>query len=163
MRVWLSLGSNIDPESNLRSAITGLRRRFGPLILSRVYRSKAVGFEGAPFLNMVAGIDTDMAVSRLIERLRVVEDEHGRIRDSADKNLSRTLDIDLLTYGDLPVQVGQVVLPRDEITRYAFVLLPLAEVAGDEIHPLTGSTYSELWASFDKSGQTLSPVALDLT
>ena len=68
----------------------------------------------------------------------------------------------MLTYGDLPLQAGRVVLPRDEITRYAFVLKPLAEVARDELHPLTGRTYGELWAAFDKTRQTLKPVDLDL-
>ncbi len=162
MKVWLSLGSNIDPESNIRLAVDALRRIFGPLVLSSVYRSEAVGFDGASFLNMIVGLDTGMAASQLLERLRGVEDQQGRIRDDKDKNAPRTLDIDLLTYGDLPVQVGRVALPRGEITRYAFVLLPLAEVAGGEVHPLTGHTYGELWAAFDKSGQSLNPVVLDL-
>jgi len=162
MRVWLSLGSNIDPESNIRLAVDTLRRIFGSLVLSGVYKSEAVGFDGASFLNMIVGLDTDMAAPQLMERLRGVEDQQGRIRDDRDKNAPRTLDIDLLTYGNLPVQVGRVLLPRDEITRYAFVLLPLAEVAGGEVHPLTGLTYGELWAAFDKSEQSLNPVALDL-
>jgi len=162
MRVWLSLGSNIDPESNIRSAVESLRRIFGSLVLSSVYSGEAVGFDGAPFLNMVVGLDTELAVSKLMERLRGVEDRQGRIRNDKDKNSPRTIDIDLLTYGDLPLQAGRVVLPRDEITRYAFVLMPLAEVAGDEVHPLTGLTYGELWAAFDKTRQTLNPVELDL-
>lgn len=162
MRVWLSLGSNIDPESNIRSAIQNLGRIFGPLVLSSVYSGEAVGFDGDPFLNMVVGLDTELAVSQIMERLRGVEDRQGRIRDAKDKNSPRTIDIDLLTYGDLPLRAGRVVLPRDEITRYAFVLKPLAEVAGDEVHPLTGRTYGELWAAFDKTRQTLNPVELDL-
>ena len=162
MRVWLSLGSNIDPESNIRSAVDSLRRMFGPIVLSSVYESEAVGFDGAPFLNLVVGLDTDMSASQLMERLRGIEDRQGRVRDDNDKYSPRTIDIDLLTYGDLPVQVGRVALPRDEITRYAFVLLPLAEVAGDEVHPLTGLTYGALWAAFDKSQQTLHPVELNL-
>jgi 2-amino-4-hydroxy-6-hydroxymethyldihydropteridine diphosphokinase len=162
MRVWLSLGSNIDPESNIRLAVGNLRRIFGPLMLSSVYSGEAVGFDGDPFLNMVVGLDTELPVSQLMERLRGVEDRQGRVRDEKDKNSPRTIDIDLLTYGDLPLMAGRVVLPRDEITRYAFVLKPLAEVAGDEVHPLTGRTYGELWAAFDKTRQTLNPVDLDL-
>jgi 2-amino-4-hydroxy-6-hydroxymethyldihydropteridine diphosphokinase len=162
MRVWLSLGSNIDPESNIRLAVRNLRRIFGPLMLSSVYSGEAVGFDGDPFLNMVVGLDTELPVSQLMERLRGVEDSQGRVRDEKDKNSPRTIDIDLLTYGDLPLMAGRVVLPRDEITRYAFVLKPLAEVAGDEVHPLTGRTYGELWAAFDKTRQTLNPVDLDL-
>ncbi len=162
MRVWLSLGSNIDPESNIRSAVGNLRRMFGPLVLSSVYSGEAVGFDGDPFLNMVVGLDTELAASQLMERLRGVEDRQGRVRDDMNKNSPRTIDIDLLTYGDLPLQSGRVALPRDEITRYAFVLKPLAEVARDEVHPLTGRTYGELWAAFDKTRQTLNPVELDL-
>lgn len=158
----MSLGSNIDPESNIRSAVGNLRRMFGSLVLSSVYSGEAVGFDGDPFLNMVVGLDTELAVSQLMERLRGVEDRQGRVRDDMNKNSPRTIDIDLLTYGDLPLQSGRVALPRDEITRYAFVLKPLAEVARDEVHPLTGRTYGELWAAFDKTRQTLNPVELDL-
>ena len=158
-RIWLSLGSNIDRERHILSALDELKKAFGKLIVSRVYESEAVGFEGPSFHNLVVGIDSDLSVTALKKRLHAMEVSHGRVR-SGDCFASRTLDIDLLTYGDQRVDEAGVELPRDEITRYAFVLLPLSEVAGDERHPVIGKCYRELWESFDMTGQTLRPVEI---
>ena len=158
-RAWLSLGSNIDRRRNIRSAVAELRRRFGELVVSRVYESPAVGFESAPFYNLVVGIETELepnAVRRILER---VEWDHGR-RRGGDKFVARTLDIDLLTYGDRVAETER--LPRDEIEKYAFVLRPLSEVAGDERHPVVGRSYRELWAAFNAAGQPLTAVDLPL-
>jgi len=160
-RCWLSLGSNQDREASIRGAVANLRAAFGELVLSSVYESPAEGFSGAPFLNLVAGIETDLGVAEIDRILRRIEDAHGRIR-GPDKFAPRTLDIDLLTYGDTVGTLDGRDLPRDEILRYAFVLGPLAEVAPDEIHPGTGLTYSALWTGFRLAGQTLIPVPLDL-
>jgi len=136
-RVWLSIGSNQDRERSIRGAVRSLREAYGPLILSPVYETEAVGFEGEPFLNLVAGFETRVPVSALNTRLREIEDAHGRVRGQ-EKFAPRTLDIDLLTYGDLVGRIGGCELPRDEILDYAFVLRPLADVAGDELHPVVG-------------------------
>ena len=159
-RAWVSLGSNIEREYNIRAALHDLRREFGPLRLSRVYESEAVGFSGDAFYNMVVGIDTGEPVSRLVERFRAIESAHGRTREGGGYS-SRTLDIDLLTYGDQVLDLDGMHLPRDEITRYAFVLLPLSEVAGGSRHPELGVTYRELWAGFDQNSQQLWPVPFD--
>jgi 2-amino-4-hydroxy-6-hydroxymethyldihydropteridine diphosphokinase len=160
-RCWLSLGSNQDREASIRGAVASLRADFGELVLSSVYESPAEGFSGAPFLNLVAGIETDLGVAEIDGILRRIEDAHGRIR-GPDKFAPRTLDIDLLTYGDTVGTLDGRDLPRDEILRYAFVLGPLAEVAPDEIHPDAGLTYSALWTGFRLAGQTLIPVPLDI-
>lgn len=157
-RIWLSLGSNQAREASLRGAVSMLREAFGPLVLSAVYESDAVGFVGEPFLNLVAGAETDLPVEAVRERLRAIEDAHGRVR-GADKFCPRTLDIDLLAYGDLVQPDAD--LPRGEILRHAFVLGPLAEVAPDERHPALGRRYAELWAEFDRSAQPLRRVDLD--
>ena len=157
-RIWLSLGSNEARERSLRGGVRMLREAFGPLILSAVYESDAVGFVGEPFLNLVAGAETDWPVEAVQRRLREIEDAHGRLR-GGDKFCPRTLDIDLLAYGDLVRP--DLDLPRDEIERHAFVLGPLAEVAPDERHPVLGQSYAALWAGFDQSAQPLRRVALE--
>ena len=157
-RCWLSIGSNQDREASIRGAIDDLRSTFGDLILSNVYESPAEGFDGEPFLNLVAGIDTNLSVGEIDRTLRAIEDAHGRIR-GPDKFAPRTLDIDLLTYGQASGTLDGRELPRCEILRYAFVLGPLAEVAPDEVHPGTGRSFrdlaEELMPSFAGAGQRL--------
>jgi len=154
VRAWLSLGSNIDRRRHIQQALEDLAARFGELVVSPVYESEAVGCAGDNFYNLVVGIRTALSAGTLVQRLREIEAQHGR-RRSDDKYAPRTLDIDLLTYGDAVVDSAELKLPRDEITRYAFVLLPLAEVAGDEVHPLIGLSYRELWEGFDQQAQPL--------
>jgi len=161
VRCWISIGSNQDRERCIRGAVHALRTRFGKLILSSVYESEAVGFDGQPFLNLVAGFDSDEPVSRLIAALRTIENGFGRIR-GPNKFAPRTLDLDLLTYGDLTGTVDGCTLPRDEILRHTFVLGPLAEVAAQERHPANGRCYGELWRAFEKSAPPLRPIAFEL-
>jgi 2-amino-4-hydroxy-6-hydroxymethyldihydropteridine diphosphokinase len=157
-KVWLSLGSNLERESHIAGVVRELRRRFGEMVISTVYESTAVGFEGAPFYNLVVGFDTGWTVDELIRMFREIESRHGRLR-SERKFSPRSLDIDLLTYGDRIADDGEgYQLPRDEILRYAFVLRPLAEVAGEELHPILGKSYRDLWEAFDDPGQQLHPV-----
>ncbi len=159
-RAWLSLGSNIDRAANLRAAVTALGERFGPLVLSPVYESEAVGFAGDPFYNMVVGLDSDLPVTELAAFLRALEQRRGRRRDGG-RFAPRTLDLDLLLYGDAVLEEGGIRLPRAEILEYAFVLRPLADVAGEARHPVDGRRYRELWAAFDRPEQRLWPVDLD--
>ena len=153
-RVWLGLGSNIDAENNIRSAITALKEQYKQLIISPVYQSKAVGFEGDNFLNLVIGIDTDESLQQLFSVLKSIEADHGRSRE-AEKFSARTLDIDILTYGNLDLTEQGIDIPRHEILTYAFVLKPLADVAPNELHPHIGLTYQKLWDGFDQQSQTL--------
>jgi 2-amino-4-hydroxy-6-hydroxymethyldihydropteridine diphosphokinase len=159
-RVWVSIGSNIDRDRSIRGAVRLLRERFGALVLSSVYESEAVGFEGHPFLNLVAGFETNEGVAAVATALRAIEDAFGRERGS-DKFSPRTLDIDLLTYGDRVGTIDGYEVPRDEILRYAFVLGPLAEVAGGEMHPVVKERYGSLWGRFEQGPDPLSRVAFD--
>jgi 2-amino-4-hydroxy-6-hydroxymethyldihydropteridine diphosphokinase len=159
-RCWVSIGSNQDRKRSVRGAVSALRERFGDLILSVVFETEAVGFEGRPFFNLVAGFDTDETVGALTATFREIEDAFGRVR-GIEKFSPRTLDIDLLTFGDLAGTVDGCELPRDEILRYAFVLCPLAEVAGDEIHPVVRRTYRELWDELGGEAKPLAAVNFD--
>lgn len=159
-RAYLSIGSNIDPERHVRAAISALHDRFGELTLSPVYQTPAVGFDGDDFYNLVVGFDTDTAVDQLAAACREIETEHGRQR-TARRFSARTLDIDLLTLGNI-IRDDVPILPRDEILKYAFVLKPLVDIAPDERHPLDGRRYADIWSSFADDGGVV-PIALDLS
>lgn len=147
--VYLSLGSNIDRERHIRAAVSTLQREFGAVALSSVYETAAVGFNGDPFYNLVAAIDTGRPLRDLATWLRGVEAAHGRDRE-APKFSARTLDIDVLTYGQEVGVVDGIELPRDEILKHAFVLAPLAELAPAARHPALGLSYAELWRRHDQ-------------
>ena len=143
-RVYLSLGSNIEPEKNLADAIAELRARFGAIVVSSVYRYPAVGFDGPDFLNLAAGIDTDLEPEALNDWLHALEDRHGRRRD-VPRYSSRTLDVDIVLYGDRVLNgTGNLEVPRRELLQ-AFVLQPLNDIAANAVHPLLRRTIGELW------------------
>lgn len=159
-RVYVSIGSNIDRDENIRGGVTGLQKYFGELELSRVYESEAVGFDGDNFFNLVAAFDTDEDVLTVAKILHDVENDHGRTREGP-RFSSRTLDIDMLLYDELVLTEGKLELPRDEITKNAFVLWPLAEIAPHLKHPMLQQSYAELWDAFDKKKQPLWPVEFE--
>lgn len=156
----LSLGSNIDARANLRSALAALRARFGPLRLSPVYRTRAVGFEGADFLNAGVAIETDLPPQALNDWLHGLEDAHGRDRSGPRFN-DRTLDIDIVLFDDLVAEgAGNLRIPRDEL-RHAFVLRPLADIVPEFIEPGSGRTLGELWRAHAEHDRDLEVVDLD--
>jgi len=158
-RAYVSIGSNIEPAANVLAALQLLADAFGPLVCSGVYRTPAVGFAGEDFLNMVVGLDTDTPPRALAARLRAIEDARGRQRGGA-RFSARTLDLDVLTWDDAVLEEGGLLLPRPEITEQAFVLGPLAEIAGGERHPVLQRSYAELWAVMRPSASALELVAL---
>ncbi|GAB6039972.1 2-amino-4-hydroxy-6-hydroxymethyldihydropteridine diphosphokinase [Endothiovibrio diazotrophicus] len=154
-RVFVSVGSNIDREHNIRSALDAMEAAFGELELSTVYETVAVGFEGDNFFNLVVAFDTGLALEQVTTALREIEQAHRRERGSK-RFAPRTLDLDLLLFDD--VVADEPELPRGEIVKYAFVLKPLAELAPTLRHPTLGTPYAELWQRFDPGEQRLWPV-----
>ena len=153
-RVFVGVGSNIEREHNIRSGVKALYQAFGLLRLSSVYDSKAVGFSGDAFYNLVARFETELDVQAVADRLRAIEDGHQRRRDGS-RFSSRTLDIDLLLYDDCILDGPDLRLPREEILHSAFVLAPLAEIAPELHHPLCNKSYAELWQQFDHASQPM--------
>jgi 2-amino-4-hydroxy-6-hydroxymethyldihydropteridine diphosphokinase len=158
---YLSLGSNIEPERNLRSAVAALRERFGEVQLSPVYRTAAVGFDGPDFLNAIAAIESDVHPFALNDWLHALEIAHGR--DRRDKSYSnRPLDIDIIYFGKLVLEgPGDFMLPRPEL-RHAFVLKPLADIAPDFVDPVRGASLGELWEAHPEHDRPPEPVAIEL-
>ena len=158
-RVYLSLGSNLEPKRYLNDALDELRVRFGELAVSPAYRSKSVGFDGADFVNLAVGMDTDLSPEALNDWLHALEDRHGRRRD-VPRFSDRTLDVDIVLYDDLVRQgEGHLDIPRKEL-RHAFVLKPLADIAPTLVHPLSGLTIAALWAAFPVESEPLTPEPL---
>jgi len=159
-RIYVSIGSNIERENNIRGAVRALRNSYSELTLSRIYESSPQGFAGDNFYNLVAAFDSGESIEAVKARLAEIETAHGRQRD-AQRLTSRTLDLDLLLYDNAVIHHAGLDLPRADIQEYAFVLAPLAEIAPQLRHPETGETYKVMWEKFHPA-QPLRVVAFDL-
>jgi 2-amino-4-hydroxy-6-hydroxymethyldihydropteridine diphosphokinase len=159
-RFFLGIGSNIDREKNIQGGIAALSNKFGDLIISPVYESKPFGFEGDDFYNLVVGFDTQLDIENVNSLLRDIEFQFGRHQTESHFS-SRTLDIDLLLFGNLVSDEHHV--PRHDVTDYSFVLCPLAMIAPDLKHPVSGQRLCDLWQNFDKSIHEIRQVNFDLT
>ncbi|USG66007.1 2-amino-4-hydroxy-6-hydroxymethyldihydropteridine diphosphokinase [Brevibacillus ruminantium] len=127
---YLALGSNMgDRAEQLRQAIHKLNRRDGIRVIriSPVYETEPVGFvDQEAFLNMVIAVESDLAPEKLLETALAVEQELGRVRTV--RWGPRTIDIDLLLYGDKMLQLEHLTIPHPSMTERAFVLVPLRDV-----------------------------------
>ena len=158
-RVYLSLGSNIEPRRYLNVALDELRARFGAIDVSPAYRSAAVGFDGTDFVNLAVGLDTELEPVALNDWLHALEDRHGRRRD-VPRYSDRTLDVDIVLYGERVIAgPGHLQIPRKEL-RHAFVLKPLADIAPAARHPVDGQTMAALWSAFPQEREPLTPESL---
>lgn len=156
-QIFVSIGSNIDRYQHITAALNALHKVFGALLISSIYESEAVGFDGDNFLNLVVGFNSGLSITELDAQLKTIEDENGRKR-TGPKFSARTLDIDILTVDDCCGIFEGIELPRAEILENAFVLLPLAEIAAGQVHPAVNKTYQALWDAYDKQRQKLWPV-----
>jgi len=152
-RAFIALGSNLaEPEAQIKQAFAALARLPQTRLLaqSSLYRSAPVGYAEQPdFINAVALLETGLAAHDLLQSLLEIERACGRVRDF--RNAPRTLDLDLLLYGDLMLHEAGLTLPHPRMHERAFVLLPLLEIAPDCVIPGKGQAADWLAQVHDQS------------
>lgn len=151
-KIYVSVGSNIDRHINIRAGLNALKQRYGELLISSVYETEAVGFDGNPFFNLVVAYEADESPQAVNQYLKAIETMQGRERQQ-EKFSPRTLDMDLLLYGDKQFDFPDLKIPREEIFKYAFVLEPLAEIAAEMDCPGEAKTFAELWQNYEVEKQ----------
>jgi 2-amino-4-hydroxy-6-hydroxymethyldihydropteridine diphosphokinase len=156
--VYLAAGSNVEPERHLRQAVAELERGFHGVRFSSWYRNRAVGFDGDDFINLVAGFTTALPVHAVLGRLHAIEGRCGRARE-APRWAPRSMDLDVLLYGNLVREEPGLKLPRPDLLKRAYMLGPLAELAPQVQHTTAGLTIGELWRRFDREAHPLERLA----
>jgi len=159
VRVFVAAGSNLEPEKNLVRACADISHSWHDAVFSRAYRNVAVGFEGPDFINLVLGFTTLQPLEAVIARLRAIETQCGRPR-YAPKWASRTMDLDVLLYGDRVEKTTEYTLPRPDLLKRPYMLGPMAEIAAEVVHPTANKTIGQLWEEFDRDGHVMSAVEL---
>jgi len=142
-RVYIGVGSNIEPEQNVLSACSALTELFESPRVSAIYQSPAYGMNGNDFLNCVVTGFTDSDTDQLSRALARIENAHGRVRDQGSYS-DRTLDLDLLLFDDLVVSTAELTLPRPEIYHHAYVLKPLVDLDANLRDPVSGRSWSDI-------------------
>ncbi len=158
---YVSGGSNLEAESRLPQAARELKARYPGARFSRCYRNKSVGFDGPDFINFVVELPVFGQAFALREQLQRIEKSCGR-PDAAPRWAPRSMDLDLLLFGNQVIDEPGLKVPRPDLLRWAFMLGPLAELAPALVHPVEQKTIGELWTEFGTKAHPLIPVALDL-
>lgn len=148
--IYLSIGSNISPELNFRKCAELLEREFDHVHWSPVYRTKPIGISGPDFLNAVVRAQTGLTAFEVADVLKTLERQQGRDKQE-NAFSSRTLDLDLLLFGREHIDSPSLTIPRKELITMGFVLKPMADIAGEEIHPLLNDTYNSLLQKLSES------------
>jgi 2-amino-4-hydroxy-6-hydroxymethyldihydropteridine diphosphokinase len=156
-RVYVAAGSNIEPEKHLAQASRALAQAFPDVQFSPWYRNKAVGFDGDDFINYVAGFTTELPVQDVVALLRAIETACGRPR-AAPKWAPRSMDLDILLYGNLVHEEPGLKLPRPDLVKRPFMLGPMADLAPEVVHPTLHVTIGELWQQFDRAAHPMTRV-----
>ena len=160
-KVYIGIGSNVSKEKNIKSCIVELRKVYENIILSPVYETSSMGFDGPNFYNLVSSFDTTLSIYDLKANLNSIENDHGR-HFNETKFSSRTLDIDILYYDSLIISNEKIKIPRKEIIEYDFVLTPLIDIAPDFIHPELNMTHSDIMENHIIEKQIVKKVDFDI-
>lgn len=146
---FVGIGSNLSPQTNIVSAIKHLLCKYPQISLSPIFESPAIGFQGKPFLNLVAQIDNVPKLEKLEKDLAHIEHVLSRFAHR-QRYANRCIDLDLLTFGNTVIHNDDLDLPRSDILRFPFVLKPLSMLAPDAKHPLLQLSYAMLWENFNQ-------------
>lgn len=141
--IYIGVGSNVDPESNLLTAFSHLTELFEAVSISTVYQSPAVGMIGNDFLNTVVSARTNLDTQKLKKALHGIEDRQGRDRTKG-RFTDRAIDLDLLLYDDQIIVNESGLIPRPEIYTDAFVLQPLVDLDAELVDPISGRSMAAL-------------------
>ena len=160
-RIFVGIGSNIDREKNIKSCVSILKDVYGDMMISPVYETESMGFDGPNFYNLVSCFETDQSVYELKNTLNEIENDHGR-HFNETKYSSRTLDIDILYYDDLVLSDDKIQIPRKEICEYDFVLKPLVDLVPDFIHPTRNISHKDMMNNIKIKKQIISTINIDL-
>lgn len=140
--ITISLGSNIEPQLNLEKATNEIAKFATLEKISKIYKSKSVGFEGNDFLNQVILCEVKVELEETYFKLKKIEKEMGRVKN-VNKFSDRLIDLDLLTFND-EISEGKITLPHNDILKYSFVLVPFAEIYPEFIHPVNQKSIETL-------------------
>ena len=160
-RIFVGIGSNIDREKNIKSCMSILKGVYGDMMVSPVYETESMGFDGTNIYNLVSCCERDQSVYELKNTLNDIENDHGR-HFKETKFSSRTLDIDILYYDDLGLSDDKIQIPRKEICEYDFVLKPLVDLVPDFIHPTHNISHKDMMNNIKIKKQIISTVNMDL-
>jgi len=146
MQVYLGLGSNLgDRQTNIEKALKLLNDTLQIELVSSIYETEPVGYVEQPmFLNVVCRGQTEIGPLQLLSLVKGIEASLGRV--SSFPNAPRTIDVDIIFYGDMIMQTPELTIPHPRLEERAFVLIPILDIAHDLCHPVSGESVKDLAA-----------------
>ncbi|WP_087018902.1 2-amino-4-hydroxy-6-hydroxymethyldihydropteridine diphosphokinase [Thaumasiovibrio subtropicus] len=144
-RVFISVGSNIEREKHVRLGCEALASLGVSLRFSTLYEAESVGYQGANYFNFIVEMETSLSLDRLLGALKAIEQRYEpEVQQQGYRQ--RCLDLDVILYGQ-ETSVSPYPLPRNDLFKFAFVLLPMSELAPELLVPGHSKTLLELWQS----------------